>query len=199
MCEALGAVGGGDARLLGVGGATLERSRAANLAVLGAPTLPAWQRYTGVVWDHFDVGSLAAPDRRRAVESVVVVSALAGLSALDDPLPDHRLKLSVSLDGLGALARWWRPRLSAVLDRHLRGRTVIDLLPNEHAAAWEPSGRGYEHLRVRFVGRDGRVAGHTAKAAKGLLARALVGAGDPRRTVERWEHPDLSVEIVASG
>jgi alkylated DNA nucleotide flippase Atl1 len=198
VARALARAGGGDARLLGVGGEALARSRAANVALVGAPTLPAWRRFTGVVWDHLDVGSLHGTARRRANRSVVVVSALAGLSALTDPLPDHRLKLSASLPPMGRLSTWWRDELSAELDRVLARRLVVDLLPQEHSAAWRGDPAGHDRRRVTFVGRDGRIAGHTAKAAKGLLARALLQSEDPADVLATWTHPDVSL-VVESG
>jgi len=163
--------------------------------VLGAPTLPAWRRFTGVVWQHLDVASLDDASRGRAASSVVVVSALAGLCALDDPLPDHRLKLSVGLPPLGKLSTYWRDPLSATLNRRLRGRLVVDLLPQEHAAAWIPEPAAYDLRRVRFVGQDGRAIGHTAKAAKGLLARALLEADDPERVLRSWRHPEVALVV----
>lgn len=200
VAEALAACDGGDARLLGARGETLDRARAANAALLGAPTLPAWRRFIGVVWDHLDVGTLDVAARRRATAGVVVVSALAGLSALADPLPDFRLKLTARPPGLPPLAPWWRPALSDVLDRRLRGRLVVDLLPNEHAAALDlaPAGR-YELVRVRLVRPDGTNAGHAGKAAKGLLARALLEADDPERTLADWRHPEVRVELDRAG
>lgn len=183
VAEGLRAAGGGDARLLGVGGAHLARAQAANLAVIGAPTLAAWERFTGVVWDHFDVGGLTAADRTRASERVVVVSALAGLSGLNDPLPDHRLKLSVRLADLGKLSTWWRPKLSDVLARATPGALVVDLLPAEHAAALNPAPHDGDWLRIDLVDNAGRRAGHAAKQAKGLLVRQLVGARS-RRHIE---------------
>lgn len=179
----LNAIGGGNARLLGVGGAHLERAQAANLGVIGAPTLAAWERFTGVVWDHFDPGGLNAADPNRASQRVVVVSALAGLSGLDDPLPDHRLKLSVRLSDLGKLSTWWRPKLSDVLARATPGALVVDLLPAEHAAALDPTRHDGEWLRIDLVDDAGRRAGHAAKQAKGLLIRQLVGAKN-RRHIE---------------
>lgn len=195
VVEALAAVDGGDERLLGVGGAALVRARSANVALVGAPTRPAWQRFTGVVWDHLAPATLSPAARRRAEEGVVVVSALAGLSAFDDPLPDHRLKLSASLPPLGRLATAWRPVLSPVLDRYLNGRLVVDLLPAEHAAAWQPDPSRYDLRRVRLVGPDGRTAGHTAKAAKGALARALLCARNPERVLAAGEIEGFRVEV----
>ncbi len=169
VAGALAAAGGGDAKLLGVGGDHLERARDANASLVGAPTLPAWQRYTGVVWDALDPATLPAAARRR----IVVVSGLMGLVRGDDQVPDYRLKMSANLAPLGKLSTWWRDDLSAVLDRRLRGKVVVDLLPKEHRAAWRPDDR-VEGVSVEFVDPTGRPGAHFAKAAKGRLARALL-------------------------
>jgi cytoplasmic iron level regulating protein YaaA (DUF328/UPF0246 family) len=199
VAEALASVEGGDERLLGARGDLLERAREANRRLVDGPTLPAWQRFTGVVWDHLAPGGLGGRARARAEDSVLVVSAVTGLSAWSDPVPDFRLKLSVSLDGLGRLDRFWRPTLSALLDAHLVGRTVVDLLPNEHRAAWVPSPDRYELIRPVLTTPDGRPAGHDAKAAKGLLARALLEDDDVERTLATFDPAPLHLraETVA--
>lgn len=169
VADALGAVGGGDRKLLGIGGDHLDRARDANVSVVGAPTLPAWQRYTGVVWDHLDPASLDAD----LMKHVIVVSGLLGLVRGDDRVPDYRLKMSARLAPFGTMSTWWRDELSAVLNRRLRGRFVIDLLPQEHRAAWRPDERT-TGVSVGFVDRTGAPGGHFAKAAKGRLARSLL-------------------------
>lgn len=199
VAEALADAGGGDARLLGVRGPELERALVANRAVLGAPTLPAWRRFTGVVWDHLDVATLDREARARARGEVFVVTALTGVSALTDPVPDFRLKLSVRLGGLGRLDRFWRDDLTAALERRLRGRLVIDLLPQEHAAAWAPTGDRFERLRVQLVDPGGRVAGHTGKAAKGRLVRALLEGDDPCVVLDRFDHAGVRAVVAAPG
>ena len=87
VVEALAAVGGGDEKLLGVKGDHLLRAQSANVSLVGAPTLPAWRRYTGVVWDHLQPESLTPEQRRR----LIVPSGLLGLVRGDDPVPldDH--------------------------------------------------------------------------------------------------------------
>lgn len=195
VAAALAAVGGGDQKLLGVGGMHLDRARAANAVLVGAPSLPAGERYTGVVWDALDLGSMRAPLRRRANASVLVVSGLLGVTALDDPTPDYRLKMSASLAPMGRLATWWRPAVSAAIDDAATRRYVVDLLPNEHRAAWEPDART-TGVRVGFVERSGKVAGHDAKAAKGRLARYLLeSTGHPLDLLDAWqdERFDLSI------
>jgi cytoplasmic iron level regulating protein YaaA (DUF328/UPF0246 family) len=197
IAQGLARVGGGDARVLGARGETLARAQAANRALIGSPCLPAGVRFTGVVWDHLDLASLRRRARVRAADAIVVVSALAGLVAIDDPLPDHRLKLSASLPGLGRLAAYWRDDLTSVLDDHLDGHLVIDLLPREHVAAWTPDPDRYDLRRVELRTRDGKPGGHFAKAAKGRLARALIEARSPAATLKRWHDDDH--ELVVDG
>lgn len=66
------------AKLLGVTGQTLADATAADRRITKSPTLPAIERYTGVLYDALDGGSLTAAQRGRLVASVVIVSGLWG-------------------------------------------------------------------------------------------------------------------------
>lgn len=187
VLNALKRAKGGTARQLGAKGDLLTAAKAANLGVVGAPTLPAHERFTGVVWGHLDPPSLPAPARRRAEAGILVITALTGLTAWDDPVPDFRLKLSASVPPFGNVAAFWRPVLSPVLNDALEGHTVVDLLPNEHRAAWVPEPDRYDLLRPSLEHRDGKPAGHGGKAAKGLLARALLTSGDVGATLAGFD------------
>jgi cytoplasmic iron level regulating protein YaaA (DUF328/UPF0246 family) len=190
VVAALLAAKGGDAKLLGVSGQHLARAQESNRELDGAPTVPACERYTGVVWGHLSPDTLSAKACTRAVDSVVVVSGLLGLVGFDDPVPDYRVKMGASLKPMGKLSTWWRDPLSTTLNDWADGRVVIDLLPNEHRAAWTPSDSMREHVVVSFVEKSGKVAGHDAKAAKGLLARHLLEKpGDPMEALRSWTHP----------
>jgi len=191
VVAALAEIGGGDGRLLGLKeGDLLDRARTANTALVGSPTLPAWRRYTGVVWDHLDPATLEAPARRR----IAVVSGLLGVAAGDDQVPDYRLKMNVALPAVGKLSTFWRDEVSAAIARAGRGRVIIDLLPNEHRAAWTPP-PGVEHLRVELVDPTGRAGGHFAKAAKGRLARALLTDGSD--ALATWTDDRFDLAVVA--
>ena len=177
VANALKRARGGNEKLLGARGDLLAAAREANRSLLGAPTLPVARRFSGVVWEHLDPGSLPTRARRRAEAGVVVVSAVTGLSAWTDPVPDFRLKLSASLKPMGGLAAFWRTAVSTTLNELAAGHTVVDLLPNEHRAAWVPDESRYELVRPEFVVADGKPAGHAGKAAKGLVARMLLDTG----------------------
>jgi cytoplasmic iron level regulating protein YaaA (DUF328/UPF0246 family) len=180
--------------LFGIGGHHLERALEANRSLLGAPTLRAAERYTGVV--HTSAGLAGLP--ARLANRVVLLSGLLGAVALGDPVPDYRVKMGASVAPLGRLSTWWRPRLEPVLGERCRGRVVVDLLPNEHLAAFDPVPVAARVLRARFE-KGGRVIGHDAKVAKGLLARHLLTAGnDPIAAAAEFEADGWTFDAAAS-
>ena len=156
-----------------------------------APTLPAIERYAGVLFRHLDAGSLAPAAASRLGRDVVLLSGLWGLLAPADLIPAYRLPMGTRLEPLGTLSAWWRPRLSPVLDRRVAGAVVWDLLSGEYAAAWKQlQGPTYERrvtprILEELPGPDGgvvrRALSHQAKAVRGALARhvLLTGLDDP--------------------
>ncbi len=189
-------------RLLGARGPYLARALAEWDELDAAPTLPASERYSGVVWAALDPASLERAARRRMNARVLVPSGLWGLVAAGDPVPAYRLKMGASVAPIGPLAAFWRPRITPLIDVRAAGGWVIDLLPLEHAAALDPALlRESRHLRVSLVeegeGGGRRAAGHAGKHLKGLLARAILvsGASTPR-AVAALEVPGLRSEGV---
>jgi uncharacterized protein len=169
----------------------LRAARAAGATARRAPTMPAIERYTGVLYKELDWPSLPAAARRRGLAQVRTLSALWGLAAPHDPICDYKLKMSASLDGLGRLAAWWRPRLAPVLAALVAGRVVWDLLPNEHAAACDWSAASpSRRVTVRFVDASGRTVSHWNKLLKGAVVRWILteGPAGPEGLVD-FDHP----------
>ena len=159
--------------------ARLDQDAAARtLLAEGAATMPALDRYTGVLFDALDVSSMPRALRRKAEERVAIVSGLAGLVRGGDPLPDYKLAIGTVVPRIGGLASWWKPRLSPALDEFVGGTVVWDLLPGAHSAAWTPGGSWRSRWRVRVLreATDGTrtVVSHDNKATKGALARHLL-------------------------
>jgi uncharacterized protein len=181
------------AKLLGVTGVALAAATEANRAVATTPTMPAIERYTGVLYEALDHASLSAAHRRRLDRSVLILSGLWGAVAPRDPVPAYRLKMGAPLPGVGRPSAWWRDDLSASIAERAGGRRVWNLLPKEHAAAWAAP-EDIDHVTVRFLERrdDGSLAAvsHQNKFLKGALVRHLLahpGAGP--EDLRDWEHP----------
>jgi len=198
VVAALKQVRGGSPKLLGVSGAHLTRAQQANLAVHGAKTLPASQRYTGVVWDHLDLASLPLATQKIAAKNIIIISGLLGLVTAGDPTPDYRLKIGASLAPLGKLSSWWRDEISNALNKHCAGAVVISLLPQEHSAALIPDSESIKsYLHVDLATKSGKAGGHDAKAAKGRLARhLLINRNDPVKALKSFKDSRFKVRVL---
>jgi cytoplasmic iron level regulating protein YaaA (DUF328/UPF0246 family) len=173
------------ADLLRLPPAVADAARAANVAVWRAPTMPALDRFTGVLFDAFAPGSLPPAARARAEESVVVFDGSFGVLDGGEPVPDHRVPAAAMLPDLGGVASLWRPALAAELPARFAGHVVVDLRSSDYAAMWRPRpADGLDVLPVRILvtppggaaAPDGDryvVSSVPSKVGKGLLARAL--------------------------
>ena len=169
---ALAADGPACRRALGISpGQDAEIAR--NAALRDAPTRPAITRYTGVLYDALDVGSLRGAAAIRARARLAVGSALFGLLRADDPVPAYRLSAASALPGRPTLAARWKPLLEPVLAGIAAQELVVDLRSGSYAAL----GRLPGAVRVDVLAEhaDGRrtVVSHFNKAHKGRLARIL--------------------------
>ena len=144
-----------------------------NAALRESPTLPAISRYTGVLYDALDVGSLRGAPGARASDRLAIGSALFGLLRADDLVPAYRLSATSKLPGQPTLASRWRPLLEPVLAELAQRELVVDLRSGSYAAL----GRLPDavHVEVLAEHSDGTrtVVSHFNKAHKGRLARAL--------------------------
>ena len=123
-----------------------------------------------------------------------MVSGLLGLVRGDDPVPDYRLKMGANLAPLGKLSTWWQDAVTAEVARLARRHVIVDLLPQEHRAAWDPSSNlPVNAITVKLVDPTGKPGGHFAKAAKGELARAILLEG--LGALDTWHDDRFHLEI----
>ncbi|MBS1879991.1 MAG: peroxide stress protein YaaA [Actinobacteria bacterium] len=138
----------------------------------GAPTAPAAEVYTGVLYDRLGLPALP----KRARERVLIASALWGVLRPEDRIPYYRLSAKAKLPEVGALAGFWRPVLKEALPDE-EGSLVVDMRSGAYAAAWKP--RRAELLAVRAfseVKGKRKPVSHMAKAVRGEVAKALLAA-----------------------
>ena len=159
-----------------------------------APTLPALELYTGIVYDNLSYATLSPAARERADGSLVVASALFGLLRPQDRVPSYRLSGGTVLPGLGGLAPRWKPALEPLLAGE---EFVIDL----RSGAYVSLARVPAACQVRVLRDQGgkrTVVSHDNKWTKGKLARALCEHGassvDEVAQLGRTVSDDVEVE-----
>jgi cytoplasmic iron level regulating protein YaaA (DUF328/UPF0246 family) len=144
-----------------------------NATLWSAPTLPALRRYTGVLYDALDAGSLRGAAAARAGARLMVGSSLFGLLRATDPVPAYRLSAGSALPGRPTLAARWRPLLDPVLAELVAAQTVVDLRSGSYAALGRVPGAVTVNVLSERPDGSRSVVSHFNKAHKGRLARAL--------------------------
>lgn len=165
-------------------GPTQARELERNAQLDIGPTMPALDRFDGVLYEGLDAPTLPMAARSFASSHLAVSSALFGLVGADDPIPAYRLSPDSRLPRTPLKPLWAAP-VSGVLSAH--PGLILDLR-SEAYAALGPAPRREEswYLRVVSEGEDGRrrALNHFNKKGKGELTRALLLAG--------IEHPDAA-------
>ncbi|UNS96797.1 peroxide stress protein YaaA [Streptomyces tubbatahanensis] len=180
---------------------------AKNAGLFTAPTRPAGELYTGVLYDALDLGGLSAAAARRAARSLLVFSALWGAVGTGDRIPSYRLSGGVKLPGTGPLGRYWRGPLESALPQAAGEGLVLDLRSSAYAAMWKPKGdtaRRTATVRVlqskTVDGVEKRsVVSHFNKATKGRLVRALLEEGAEPRTPQELADALRDLGYVVEG
>lgn len=142
-----------------------------NRALRSAPTMAAADRYTGVLFDALDAGSLSSASRRWLGAHVWVHSAPFGPVGALDRIPAYRLSAGTSLPGVSALRRHWADATTAAIAEEAPS-FVLDLR-SEAYVALGPVPASVPSVYVRVVTEHGRALNHFNKKSKGMLVRAL--------------------------
>ena len=171
----------------------LERNR----ALMTAPTAPAGQIYTGVLYDVLDLTSLDARSRKRAASDIAIASALFGLVRVTDRIPAYRLSADTELPGVGRLAGAWRADVVDAVTAAAGRGVVLDLRSSAYIALGPvPSDLAERTVVARVLQEKGgkrTIVSHHNKATKGRIVRGLLSEPKPRSV------DDLAGTLGAAG
>ena len=169
-----------------------------NATLRTAATLPAINRYTGVLYDALDIESLRGAAAARARARLAIGSALFGLLRADDPVPAYRLSATSKLPGRPTLAARWRPLLEPVLADLAADELVVDLRSGSYAALGRLPGAVGVDVVAEHADGSRTVVSHFNKAHKGRLARALASTrsepGDAAQVAAVARRAEMQVE-----
>ncbi|GAA1944382.1 YaaA family protein [Agromyces allii] len=145
-----------------------------NRALWTSATMPALDRFTGVLFDALDAETLDSSARAFAADTVFVHSALFGLVGALDPIPAYRLSHDSRIPGV-ALKRFWRDSIAQRIASH--EGLVVDLRSEAYAELGPaPVRDGSVFVRVVAIDDGGRkrALNHFNKQAKGRFTRRLL-------------------------
>lgn len=166
-----------------------ERQRgeiAVNREVRTAPTMPAIDRFTGVLFDALDAASLDPDARAWLGAHAHIQTALLGLVGAMDPIPPFRLSATNRLPGIAPLKRHWAQVASEAL-RDADPSFVVDLRSESYRdLAPVPGGVPSVYVRVVAQSADGtvRALNHFNKKTKGAFVRGLARRGASADSLE---------------
>ena len=126
---------------------------------------PAYEIYSGVLYQALDWQSLPQSAKARGEKSILIISALYGLVAMNDVIPTYKAKIKSAT---------WRSAISEYLDA--RGDDlIIDTRSSTYQGVWTPPPSKTVAIRV-FQIKAGKksVITHMSKKYRGELTRLLL-------------------------
>lgn len=141
-----------------------------NMNLMKAPTMPALQRYSGVLFEALDYSSLSKGALERANEKLFIQSALFGLLPAMEQIPNYRFSSSAKLPGISLRTLWqkaheavWPRLVGQILDMRSKDYRDINPVPIDKT-----------HHIVEVFSSEGKALNHFNKKAKGLFTRAAL-------------------------
>lgn len=136
-----------------------------NPDLLRAPTSPAIEIYSGVLFKSLDFEALSPAEKQRAKDRILIFSALFGVLRPMDRIPSYSSKMRSS--------DWKKPLATALAD--LGNQLIVDCRSSTYAATWKSTSLNTVYIRV-FHQKLGQrtVVTHMSKKYRGELTRALV-------------------------
>lgn len=151
-----------------------------NRELASSPTMPALERFTGVLYDALDAPTLP-PEARKYL---AVGDALFGLLRADDLIPHYRLSGGTKLGGRTLKSRWGTAITDELRALVAAGEFLIDM----RSGTYQQLGKLKDTatVRVESVQEDGsrKVVSHFNKHYKGELARVLALQGESVSSLE---------------
>ena len=151
---------------------SLEISK--NLDLWRSPTMPALERYTGVLYDALDYKTLSKSAIERASQQLFIQSALFGLVPAMEQIPDYRFSATSAIDGVNLKQLWiaahkavWPRMVGPILDMRSESYVALNPIPEDR-----------ESYFLEVVDADsGRALSHFNKKAKGAFVRSALENG----------------------
>lgn len=151
------------------------------------PTAKAADVYSGVLYQALDFNSLDSASKKRAIKSIVIISALFGAVKLEDKIPSYKLDMAKSLPKIGSLNSLWKKVLPQALEK-IKTDLIVDCRSSTYQGVWVPDLNKTVGIRV-FTIKNGKksVVTHMSKKTRGEVTKLLVQSSKPAKTPQELQ------------
>ncbi|MBK5233653.1 MAG: peroxide stress protein YaaA [Thermoleophilia bacterium] len=187
---------------------------ALNAKIRSAPTAPAREVYSGVLYERLGLAGLGKRASQRADRHLLISSALWGMTRPADLIPYYRLSMKPKLARVGGLGALWREPLAKAMAGSgfdEPGEIVLDMRSGSYSSLWRP-----RHARLVAVrgftetGGQRKAISHMAKSIRGDVARVVLEAASLPADVDgvadlvsragmRVETGDSTLDVIEAG
>ena len=163
-----------------------ERVRNINLRTVG--TGPAWQIYSGVLFEALNPAALSAAAIKKLTTNVYVQSALFGLISMGDKIPAYRLSADSKLPKVGTLTNVWANPCADIFSE--LDELIVDLRSSQYAKLSPIPKTIAEQVVVpkilqKMPSGPPKVVSHHNKATKGRMIRQIVTGSKVPDSIEQ--------------
>jgi cytoplasmic iron level regulating protein YaaA (DUF328/UPF0246 family) len=144
-----------------------------NQQLYKSPTMPALERYGGVLYEALAYQSLSTAALKRANEKLFIQSALFGLLPAMEQIPNYRFSASSKLPGINLRELWmeahqavWPRMVGEILDLRSADYRFINPVPEDKNS-----------FVMEVFSEEGKALNHFNKKAKGQFVRSALENG----------------------
>lgn len=177
-------------KILELKGNKLQEAVEITLDLLNEETMPAIERYDGVMFKGINYLKFDDKCKERFNESVIFVDGFFGLLKTQDLIPEYKLKISSKFLDIN-ITQFWKEKLAGYFNTLFRDKIVIDLLPEAHKKVVS-IGENNEVFSIKFCEmKNGKLVnvGHESKQLKGEIVKYIISKERiSKKDLEEFSH-----------
>lgn len=158
--------------------------------MLNLPTMPAINRFSGVMFKAIDYDSMKEVQRNNFETKVLFVDGLFGVLRPQDYIPEYKLKITSKIGEINC-THYWQKELGGLFNYLFKDKVIIDMLPQTHRKVLSlPINCTYFKIIFAKI-KDGKFKeeGHNSKKLKGELIRYITQKDTiSREYLEKFVH-----------
>jgi cytoplasmic iron level regulating protein YaaA (DUF328/UPF0246 family) len=162
-------------------------------------TLPAINRYLGVMFKYLEYDNLTIDLKNRANQVLLFTDALFGLLKPLDLIPNYKLSITakfINNDSVFHIDKYWKDILKEHLKEIFKDKIIIDLLPTSHRKTIDPDIIKFhkQYYLINFYQLKNNIpknTGHISKQLKGEFIRYILNNNNlTKETITKFTHSE---------